>query len=241
MFGASACTACAAGTYNPNQGFSTPSACVLCLPGTFNSAAGSTSSSACTRCAPGTFNSAAGSASCTTCPAGKFNDVSGASVCTACAAGTYNPNQGSSTPSACVLCPSGFVCSDGASQPSECPSGLQAGQGATDASQCIVSAARQLLSTTIAVIIITFVLLANMVHTCFFVRRNFMKVANSKAWIFACLILGPLVWPMWWYKQRALRRANASTPFLTLPPAASAPPLEHRQLFNHNGLRDSYH
>jgi hypothetical protein len=247
--GASACTACAAGTYNPSQGSSTPSACELCLPGTFNSASGSTSSSACTRCAPGTFSSAAGSASCATCPAGKFSNVSGASACTACAAGTYNPSQGSSTPSACELCPSGFFCSDGASQPSECPSGSQAGQGATDVSQCTAIAARQLLSATVAVSIAC-VFLADLVHACFFVKRNAMKVANSKPWILACLMFGPLVWPMWWCRQRALSKANADTPLRTLgwtesmgsdlqTPASAAHSLESSQHFNPTGFGHS--
>ena len=112
----------------------------------------------------------------------------------------------------------------------------------------------QLLPALLAAAIVICVLLANLVHACFFVRRNQIKIGSSKAWILACVILGPLVWPMWWCRQRALRRADASAPLLTLrwsesepracgpatlPPAASAPPLEHSHRLNHNVLRDS--
>jgi hypothetical protein len=174
-------------------------------------------------------------------------------TCYACAAGSYSSDCSNHTQSSCSVCPSGFFCPGGASQPSECPSGTQAGQGAADASQCTAYSAPQLLPAIVAAIVIC-VLLADLFHACFFVRRNAIKIASSKAWILACVMLGPLVWPMWWYRQRALRRANANTPLLTsrwsesepraigpapLPPGASAPPLEHSQRLNHNGLADS--
>ena len=112
----------------------------------------------------------------------------------------------------------------------------------------------QLLPALLAAAIVICVLLANLVHAFFFVRRNQIKIGSAKAWILACVMLGPLVWPMWWYRQRALPRANANTALVTLgwtesetpssdpaplPPAASAPPLEYSQRLNHNGLADS--
>ncbi len=175
-------------------------------------------------------------------------------TCYACAAGSYSSDCSNHTQSSCSVCPSGFFCPGGASQPSECPSGTQAGQGAADASQCAVYSVPQLLPAAIVAAIVICVLLVNLVHACFFVRRNAIKLASSKAWILACVMLGPLVWPMWWYRQRAFRRANVNAPLLTmrgseseprasgpapLPPAASAPPLEYSQRLNHNGLRDS--
>ena len=74
-----------------------------------------------------------------------------------------------------------------------------------------------------------------------------MRVLFNRA-----LLLPETVWPMWWCRQRALRKANADTPLVTLcstefepracgpvppPPAASAPPLEHSQRLDHNGLK----
>ncbi len=110
------------------------------------------------------------------------------------------------------------------------------------------------LPPAIIAAIVICVLLADLVHSCFFVRKNGIKIASSKAWILACVMLGPLVWPMWWCRQRTLRRENANTPLVSsgwseseprsrgpvpLPPEPSAPPLEYSPRLNHNVLSDS--
>jgi len=79
---------------------------------------------------------------------------------------------------------------------------MQAVEGATDASQCVANAARRLPAGSVAAIVIC-VLLADVVHASFFVRRNVIRVAHSKGWIVASIILGPLVWFIWWYHHRA--------------------------------------
>ena len=113
--------------------------------------------------------------------------------------------------------------------------------------------APQLPPAIIAAIVIC-VLLADLVHSCFFVRKNGIKIASSKAWILACVMLGPLVWPMWWCRQRTLRGENANTPVASsgwseseprsrgpvpLPPEPCAPSLEYSPRLNHNVLSDS--
>ena len=110
--------------------------------------------------------------------------------------------------------------------------------------------APQLPPAIVAAIVIC-VLLANLVHACFFVRKTSIKIGSSKAWILACVMLGPLVWPLWWCRQRALREDNLNARLVTsgwteseprpsgpvpLPPEASAPPLEFSPRLNHNVL-----
>ena len=113
----------------------------------------------------------------------------------------------------------------------------------------------RLLPAIVAAIVIC-VLLADMVHACFFVRKNGVKIGSSKAWwILACVMLGPLVWPLWWCRQRALREEKVNAPLLTSgcteseacpsfpvrhPPDPSAPPLEDSLRLSHNVFRHSH-
>jgi hypothetical protein len=59
--GATSCTACPAGTYNPNTGSTSAAACIACLAGTYNVNTGSTSAAACIACPAGTYNINTGS------------------------------------------------------------------------------------------------------------------------------------------------------------------------------------
>jgi hypothetical protein len=102
------------------------------------------------------------------------------------------------TESSCVICPSGFYCPSGSSQPKECPSGTHAN---SDGSQCAVVSGLPSSSLTVTVIIVG-VTIIDFVHACIFVRCKKLRAANSKCWILTFLILGPLAWFFWWYKHR---------------------------------------
>jgi hypothetical protein len=58
--------------------------------------------------------------------------------------------------------------------------------------------------------------LADLLHAFFFIRRVRSKLGSVKAWILACIVLGPLVWIVWWCRHRALRFADTSEPLLSL-------------------------
>lgn len=85
QYAATVCTACPAGTYNPQA--MPISACTNCTPGTYTYDLGSTS---CGLCSPGYYSSGTGAKpACNGCSLGTFGNTSGASACTACGNGTY--------------------------------------------------------------------------------------------------------------------------------------------------------
>jgi hypothetical protein len=45
--------------------------------------------------------------------------------------------------------------------------------------------------------LVVFVSLIGTVHSCVFVRVTSLKCSDSKCWIVASLVFGPLVWLMW--------------------------------------------
>ena len=53
--------------------------------------------------------------------------------------------------------------------------------------------------------------LADLLHAFFFIRRVRSKLGSLKAWVLACIMLGPLVWIVWWCRQRAVRSADTSS------------------------------
>jgi hypothetical protein len=108
-----------------------------------------------------------------------------------------------------------FFCPVGASEPSKCPSGTQAGEGSADASQCAAISAPPLPPAAVAAVVIC--VLADLLHAFFFIRRVGAKRSSVKAWILACIMLGPLVWIVWWCRQHALRSADTSEPANVLP------------------------
>jgi len=68
--------------------------------------------------------------------------------------------------------------------------------------------------------------------------QRLKSAEHSKTWVVASLILGPLVWLPWCYKQRASDKDNIEVSVLiaidAIPqlPAASAPPLDDSILIN---------
>ncbi len=58
--------------------------------------------------------------------------------------------------------------------------------------------------------------LVDLLHAFFFIRRVRSKLGSVKAWILACIMLGPLVWIVWWCRQRALN-ADTSGPVTIVP------------------------
>ena len=58
--------------------------------------------------------------------------------------------------------------------------------------------------------------LADLLHAFFFIRRVRSKLGSLKAWALACIVLGPLVWIVWWCRQRALN-ADTSGPVTVVP------------------------
>ncbi|KAH8052004.1 hypothetical protein JL722_10451 [Aureococcus anophagefferens] len=103
--GASASTACFAGTYSATAS----SACATCEVGTYSTEG----DSSCTSCPAGFSSSAAGASECSACPVGTFKGA-GSGPCVECGAGTFGPETGQSS---CLLANSGFFVNDtGASE-----------------------------------------------------------------------------------------------------------------------------
>ena len=75
---------------------------------------------------------------------------------------------------------------------------------------------------TVAAIVVS-VLLADILFAYLFFKSKRLNVSDSKGWILASMILGPLAWPLWWLmelfnrcKQRALQKSTTrSEPLLS--------------------------
>jgi serine/threonine protein kinase len=134
-------------------------------------------------------------------------------TCYACAAGSYSSHCSDHTQSSCSVCPSGFFCPEGATQP-------------------------YVTELTLVAIIVS-VVVVDVVLACIFFRTKRLSITDSKGWIFAALILGPLVWLCWWlsgrfyqHRQRALGNDTLEEPLLSgaasyapTPTSTPAPPL----------------
>jgi hypothetical protein len=164
QYGATACRACNAGSYNPG-GRPAPSctlcdagsysgdgqaACTLCDAGRFNPSNGSKSISACLYCTAGSY-SLQGSASCTICNAGSYSgggqptctlcdagsySGDGQAACTLCDAGRYNPSNGSKSISACLYCTAGSYSLQGSASCTICNAGSYSGGGQPTCTYC---------------------------------------------------------------------------------------------------------
>jgi hypothetical protein len=68
-----------------------------------------------------------------------------------------------------------------------------------------------------AIAIIACAVVAYLIHVCLFIRYKARGAANSKRfrvlWITASVVLGPLVWPVWWLTHRSA----AKTPYSARP------------------------
>ena len=167
--GATAPTACAAGTYSTAGSES----CLLCDAGYYQNSTGqsscspcpvgtatlSTGSVICTQCGPGqyagpypgalhcsdcaigTISINYGANNCTPCPAGQYSPSTGQSVCSSCAAGTYTSSTGQAS---CQLSPAGYVTpSPGASNLTQCAAGYyQPSAGQSRCRQCDAGSAQ---------------------------------------------------------------------------------------------------
>lgn len=109
-----------------------------------------------------------------------------------------NFNCSSRLQSSCSVCPSGFFCPMGASQPIECPAGTQADEGA---SECTIGAAAAVDTVNAIAFIVTCIVLADLIHALIFYRSKHFHVTDCKniRWILASLMVGPLIWFIWWY------------------------------------------
>ena len=137
--GASACTACAAGSYSPAVG---AASCQACAAGTYSAA----SSATCQRCPAGLYSTAAGAASCLPCAAGLYNTALGAASCVPCAVGTYSATVGAASSATCLPCAAGrYSPALGAASAATCLScaaGLYSPTlGASSAASCVQCAA----------------------------------------------------------------------------------------------------
>lgn len=112
----------------PNE-FHSAGTCVGCPPGQ-DRAQGLL---ACQDCTAGKVTPG-GSLPCTSCEAGKFADTIGARECSRCPAGTYRGEQDSAD--ACKICPAGFWCGLGATEPQRCSSGRYGDQTGRSDDQC---------------------------------------------------------------------------------------------------------
>jgi hypothetical protein len=112
---------CPAGTHSPLNGATSASACVACAPGTYSVAGAST----CDPCALATFSNASGASACAQqCPAGTYGLTTGAtsletscapcspgfassaaarSSCVACSPGSYSNASGSTVCASCAV------------------------------------------------------------------------------------------------------------------------------------------
>ena len=107
--GASAPTACPAGTTNPSVGLSSEGSCLPCIPGTHNPSLGSTNAS-CAKCPAGKFSARLRQTACDPCPPGGSCADAGAfsaMVWRPCVPGTYSNASGLVSPMQCTNCPRG--------------------------------------------------------------------------------------------------------------------------------------
>jgi hypothetical protein len=72
-------------------------------------------------------------------------------------------------------------------------------------------------ASIMAIVIIACAVVAFLIHVCLFIRYKARGAANSKGsrvlWIIASVVLGPLVWPVWWLTHRCA----AKTPSMVYP------------------------
>ena len=137
---AAAETACPAGTHNPNPAGTSIEDCLVCDPGTFCPER----SKQPVPCTPGTYNPEPEQEACYACEPGTFQELSSQVACKACLPGAYcrkqSENQGAPAPTECrpgtfsnatnlskveecQICPDGFWCDEGATEPQACPAG----------------------------------------------------------------------------------------------------------------------
>ena len=72
-------------------------------------------------------------------------------------------------------------------------------------------------ASIMAIAIIACAVVAYLIHVCLFIRYKARGAASSKRcrvlWIIASVVLGPLVWPVWWLTHRCA----AKTPYIAYP------------------------
>jgi hypothetical protein len=125
--GATAETACLAGTYQPNTG---QSSCVSADAGSFVANAGSTAETA---CLAGTYQPKTGQSSCVSADAGNFVANAGSASESQCLAGTYQPTTGQSS---CLSADVGnFSANAGSASESKCLAGTY--QSQTGQTSCL--------------------------------------------------------------------------------------------------------
>jgi hypothetical protein len=95
-------------------------------------------------------------------------------------------------------------------------------------------------AATVAAIVVV-VLVADVLHSCIFVKRAVMKSKlysagyYSKVWFISSLFLGPLIWFIWWHRQRLSSHSPVHLPLLSssapnLSPSTLAELLENEVL-----------
>ena len=122
--GASACTPCGVGNYNPSSTLATSIAvCQVCPRGTWSA---TTSASSCSACGVGYYSNSEGSQTntCVQCSGGSYAANTGQSSCTACPLGTSSTVPGGSTLASCSDCPAGtYAAATGSQQCTKCSPG----------------------------------------------------------------------------------------------------------------------
>jgi len=147
--GSKSCTNCDPGTYSSSGS----TVCTGCPSGKYSTAVGANSISTCSTCPAGTVSVLnSGSTYCVYCPPGKYSSVGeGPSGCRTCNQGQYcpgpPPNSGSVydantyavNPQGVggqIICPAGYSCTSGMSQPTICPAGKFSPSGAISCTNC---------------------------------------------------------------------------------------------------------
>ena len=159
--GATTETTCPGGTYDPDQGSTSPNACVdteaghaaapgsasqvecapgfyqpqraqeVCLPADIGHYVPGAAAIAQIACPAGYFTELIGSENCLQAPAGHYAAGEGTAFPSACPAGTYDPTPASTSASACVPSPAGSYSGEGASEPTPCPAGTESTIGSS--------------------------------------------------------------------------------------------------------------
>ncbi len=115
--GASTCTQCDEGKYNPNVGSRAAADCLVCPAGKYIATPGA---AACTDCVAGKFNADNtgdvnlhnAEATCTVCPIGKYGTGTGLTICSDCPAGKYGDTTTKTSIAQCTNCPEGKFLAD---------------------------------------------------------------------------------------------------------------------------------
>ena len=132
LAGATGCTACPDGYYQPNAGSDSCIQCKTCSGGSSPAPGGCYGSidTLCIGCAAGEYSIGG---VCMACPAGT-SSLSGATSCTPCQSGTYAALEGMGY---CNICGAGSYSLEGASSCTSCASGsLQPSEGASSCLTC---------------------------------------------------------------------------------------------------------